>query len=491
MTSFGQRFGQWFKRGTALVSGGDRYRLSKKASAVGGLSAGQSAFLSIASPRWTGRSYEALVREGYKKNVVVNRCVRIVSESAASVPLMVYRGDKQIEKHPILDILARPNPLQSGKELLAGFYAFLEIAGNSYMEMVTAADGTPGELYVLRPERMRVVPGPDGWPARYEYKVGGKTHMFPVDAKSGASPVLHLRTFNPDDDHYGLSPLEPGAYGVDIHNAAANWNKALLDNAARPSGALMFEPSDGSPANLSDEQFRRLKEELEDSYQGAINAGRPFLLEGGLKWQQLSLTPHDMEFMQSKNVSAREIALAFGVPPMILGIPGDNTYANYQEANRVLWRLTLLPMLEKICAGLNNWLTPRFGPDLRIEYDKDAIPALTFEREAEWNRVGNAQFLTINEKRKALGFDPIEGGDKLASDFFAPPGGGAGFFSQGAGAKSALVPCGCTGLETKNQNRLETGSRFALQKKVQLFYQAEAEKNSRYQLRKDLENSKR
>jgi HK97 family phage portal protein len=238
--------------------------------------------------------------------------------------------------------------------------------------------------------------------------------MFPVDTKSGASPILHLRTFNPDDDHYGLSPLEPGAYGVDIHNAAANWNKALLDNAARPSGALMFEPSDGSPANLSEEQFRRLKDELEENYKGAINAGRPFLLEGGLKWQQLSLTPHDMEFIQSKNVSAREIALAFGVPPMILGIPGDNTYANYQEANRALWRLTLLPMLEKMCSGLNNWLSPRFGQDIRIEYDKDAIPALTFERDQLWNRITMAPFLTPNEKRKILGFEAVDGGDALA-----------------------------------------------------------------------------
>ncbi|MEE8295602.1 MAG: phage portal protein, partial [Sphingomonadales bacterium] len=88
----------------------------------------------------------------------------------------------------------------------------------------------------------------------------------------------------PEDDHYGLSALEPSAFAVGIHNSAADWNKALLDNAARPSGALLFEPTDGTPANLSDEQFKRLKAELEDNYQGAINAGRPFLLEGGLKW---------------------------------------------------------------------------------------------------------------------------------------------------------------------------------------------------------------
>ena len=345
MTTLGQKVSQWFGAG-----------LNKKASAVGKLIGGTSkaAFVSFAAPRWTGRTYEQLAREGYRKNVVVHRCVRILSESAASVPFLLYRGDKRLENHPLLDILNRPNPLQSGKELMAGFYAYLEIAGNAYMEVVSAADGRAGELHVLRPERIRITPGNKGWPSGYTYKVGGKSHTFKVDSKTGTSPIMHIRTFNPEDDYYGLSPLEAAAFGIDIHNSAQGWNKALLDNAARPSGALMFEPSEGAPGHLSDDQFKRLKEELEENYQGAVNAGRPFLLEGGLKWQQIALTPQDMEFVQSKNISAREIALAFGVPPMILGIPGDNTYANYAEANRALWRLTLLPLLEKTCAGLNH-----------------------------------------------------------------------------------------------------------------------------------------
>lgn len=465
MNAWGQKLGRWFTKGqTGLKTVAQGLAPpGQKASAVSGLmgSASKAAFISFSSPRWTGRSYEQLSREGFRKNVVVNRCVRILSESAASVPLQLFRGDKPIDKHPLLDLLKNPNPLQSGIELMAGFYAFLEIAGNSYLELVTGADGRPGELYLLRPERMRIVPGPNGWPARFEYKVGAKSHHFVVDAKTGQSPIMHLKTFNPDDDHYGLSSLEPSAFAVGIHNSAADWNKALLDNAARPSGALLFEPTDGTPANLSDEQFRRLKDELEDNYQGAINAGRPFLLEGGLKWQAMGLTPHDMEFIQSKNVSAREIALAFGVPPMILGIPGDNTFANYAEANRALWRLTLLPLLEKTAARLNTWLVPRFGPDLMLKINRDAIPALTFEREAEWNRVGVAQFLTVNEKRKALGFEPIKDGDKLASEFFLPPGGAPPNPFDKGGAKitqkglvSPATKAGCVPLTVDGQGNV-------------------------------------
>src|SRR5262249_6059682 len=149
-------------------------------------------------------------------------------------------------------------------------------------------------------------------------------------AGGGVPPILHLTCFHPLDDHYGLSSLEAAAVAVDTHNAAASWNKALLDNAARPSGALVYAGPDG--AVLSDNQFQRLKRELEDTYQGAVNAGRPLLLEGGLDWKAMSLSPKDMDFMEAKHAAAREIALAFGVPPMLLGIPGDNTYSNYQEA---------------------------------------------------------------------------------------------------------------------------------------------------------------
>ncbi len=175
---------------------------------------------------------------------------------------------------------------------------------------------------------------------------------------------------------------------------------------------------------------------LGDQYQGAINAGRPFLLEGGLKWRQIAFSPHDMEFINSKHVSAREIALAFGIPPMILGIPGDNSFANYAEANRALWRLTLLPLLEKWVSALNAWLVPKYNDaDLRIGFDRDAIPALTYERDALWARIGAAPFLTPNEKRSILGFENIEGGDALPPQSsplagpphpLLPPGPGAG-----------------------------------------------------------------
>ncbi len=376
-------------------------------------------------PVWTPRDLAALAREGFTKNAIVYRAVRMIAEAAASVPLFLFDGEREIDTHPLLALLARPNPMQCGPDLLEAWYGHLMVAGNSYLEAVSVA-GVVRELHVLRPDRMKVVPGPDGWPEAYDYTVGGQTVRFEQDAGEGVRPILHMGLFHPLNDHYGLSPLEPAATGIDLHNASGAWNKALLDNSACPSGALVYTAKDGQ---LTPEQFDRLKAELEESFQGAKNAGRPLLLEGGLDWKAMAFSPKDMDFIAARNVAAREVALALGVPPMLLGIPGDNTYSNYAEANRSFWRQTVLPVVKRTAKALSGWLAPSFvgsepsavpeQPALELRPDLDAIEALSTEREALWERVRRSDFLTVNEKRAAVGYGAIDGGDQLGS---APQG---------------------------------------------------------------------
>ena len=177
----------------------------------------------------------------------------------------------------------------------------------------------------------------------------------------------------------------------------------MLDNAARPSGALVYDPGDPGAA-LSPDQFDRLKAEMEAAFQGAANAGRPMLLDGGLSWQAISMTPADMDFDTLKASAAREIALAFGVPPMLLGLPGDNTYANYREANRALWRLGVLPLAEKILHGISGALSAWWG-DAAVHVDLDKVPALAEDRERLWAQVSAADFLSPEEKRAMLGIE--------------------------------------------------------------------------------------
>ena len=351
-------------------------------------------------PVWSGRDYAALAREGYERNSVVHRAVRLVAEAAASVSLALTKAGREAQGHPLLRLLARPNPGEGGARFFEGVFGHLMVSGNAYVEAV-AVDGIPRELHALRPDRMRVVPGPNGWPAAYDYSVGTRTVRFDQRGE-GLAPILHLTGFHPRDDHYGLSPMEAAAVAVDIHNAASAWNKALLDNAARPSGALVFAGSAG--ATLTEAQFSRLKAELEANYQGAANAGRPLLLEGGLDWKPLSLSPKDMDFIEAKNGAAREIALAFGVPPLLLGLPGDNTHANYAEANRAFYRQTVIPLVKRTAEAFVHWLEPALGEGLVLAPDLDAIEALAAERESLWRRVSAAEFLSEDEKREAVGY---------------------------------------------------------------------------------------
>jgi HK97 family phage portal protein len=369
--------------------------------------------------RWTPRDYAALSREGYARNAIVHRALRLIAESIGGLSFVLYEGAAEHLTHPLLDLLARPNPRQDGASLLETVSAHLLLAGNAYVEAVSLAGAGAQsaqanvqvrELYALRPDRMKVVPGPDGWPSAYEYTVAGQTVRFEQSATQ--PPILHLTFFNPVDEYYGLAPLEAAAVAVDTHNAAAKWNKALLDNAARPSGALVYAGPDGLV--LSDQQFERLKRELDDQYQGPANAGRPMVLEGGLDWKAMSLSPKDMDFMEAKHSAAREIALAFGVPPMLLAIPRDNTYSNYQEASRVFWRQTVLPLAGRIGSALTQWLAPSFGEGLTLAVDTDRIEALAGDRAALWARVSKATFLTVNEKRAAVGYGAVAGGDTFA-----------------------------------------------------------------------------
>ena len=268
---------------------------------------------------------------------MVHRSVRLISETASAVPWLLYEGAAELDVHPLLTLLDRPNQRQAGASFLEALYGHLLISGNAYAELIDAGQGAR-ELHLLRPDRVSVVTRCGGLAcgARISRGSAASGPLAIGSARQAQGGAMHLTLFHPLDDHYGFPPLEAALMALDTHNSAGRWNKALLDNSARPSGALVYAPKDGG--NLTDEQFDRLKAELEDGYSGATRAGRPLLLEGGLDWKAMGLTPKDMDFIEAKHSASRDIALAFGVPPMLLGIPGDNTYANYQEANRAFYR---------------------------------------------------------------------------------------------------------------------------------------------------------
>jgi HK97 family phage portal protein len=350
------------------------------------------------APETGPRTYGGLAREGFMRNPVAHRAVRLVSEAAASVPWLLRRDGAEVPDHPVLGLLARPNVRQGGGEFLEALYGQLLISGNAYLLPLIAGPRLM-ELHLLRPDRVQVRDGADGWPEAFDYRAGGRSRRYPA---TGPGAVLQLKLFHPLDDHLGFPPLAAAGAALDLSNSASRWNRALIDNSARPSGALVYQPKDGG--NLSPDQFERLKTELADGYSGAARAGRPMLLEGGLDWKPMGLSPRELDFVEARNGAAREIALALGVPPLLLGLPGDNTYANYAEANRAFWRLTVLPLIGRTAAALSGWLSAIHEEALVLGHDLDQVPGLALERDALWARVGAAAFLTDQEKREAVGY---------------------------------------------------------------------------------------
>ena len=380
------------------------------------LFAQRSFVYSMGDPAWTGRGYVQFAREGYIKNVIVHRCINMIAAAASSVSIKLYNTENQTElnTHPLLNLLQKPSPFMSGVDFIENIIEYLLISGNAYVvKAYSSSRQYPEELYLLRPDRIKIVATEKGLMS-YEYKLGDKVKNFRVNKFSGKSDILHLKTFHPTDDRYGLSPVEAAAYSIDQHNQAAAWNQALLQNGARPSGALVVKPAtDGSGGILAEDQYQRIKKQIEELYMGSENAGRPMLLEGGLDWKEMSINPKDMDYVNVKYSAARDIALAFGVPPQLLGIPGDNTYSNLVEARLALWEQTVLPLLDKIIEGMNNSISCVFADNLRLAYDIDSITALSAKHDKVWDRVKAADFMTTNEKREAVGLGPVAGKDEL------------------------------------------------------------------------------
>jgi HK97 family phage portal protein len=240
------------------------------------------AWLGVSGGEAFARSYEAQFDEVYRNNPVGQRAVRLLSGLLSSLTVYSAEGDE-----------AAAGLVTA--ELIEGIGAALLLNGNAYVQLLTDGDEKPAELVMLRPERVSVETDSNGWPVAYRYRAGGKTARFARADGLGRALVAHVRSLHPRDDHYGMGCLDAAIAAASVHNRASRWNKGLLDNAARPSGALTYEPGDG--ASLSGEQFDRLKAELESEFSGTQNARRPLQLELGLKWQALSLTPADMDFV--------------------------------------------------------------------------------------------------------------------------------------------------------------------------------------------------
>ena len=365
-------------------------------------------------------SYDDLATDGYSENAIVYRCINEISNNASRVKINLFRGDQELDNHPLLDLLYNPSPTMSQVEWFQALYSYLLISGNNYMLSVGGDNTPPTELYNLRPDRMKIRSGTRAMPVAYDYMLKGQiVESYDVDQSTGASKVKHIKLFNPLDDYYGMSPMQASSVDIDQHNLANKHNVNLLQNGARPSGAVIFNPKDetGGHVQLSDVQRNQLMNDVNQRFSGTGNAGKPMLLEGDFEWKEMGLSPKDMDFIQLKNMSAKDIALVYGVPSQLIGIPDSQTYSNFAEAKLALYNETIIPLLDRIQGDLNEWLVPMFNEQgLELRYDIDSIPAMAEQRKRVFESVSagvKEGILTRNEAREQLGYEPIEGADSL------------------------------------------------------------------------------
>lgn len=368
------------------------------------------------TPIWPTRDYAHFAKEGYLENAIAFRCIQLIAQSAAAIKLGIADGGKKLDQpdHPILDLMNHPSPNATGSELIEAIFSYVKIAGNAYIEGVTPsrAGATPKELYSLRPDRMKVIPGRGGLAMQYQYDVNGTSIKWDVDPVTGAGPILHLKAFHPTDDWYGLSAMQPAAYSIDQHNEASKHNFAVLQNGAVPSGALTFVPiaHEGqimmAPQTVVDEAEKKLIER----HGGARNSGKPMVTNGKVEWVEFSQNMEELQLNESKLETARDICTSFGVPHILI-IPGQSTYNNNREAKLALYEETVLPLFDWLLDHLNVWLTPQFGSDkLRLIADLDELDALSPRRDEKrksYLELFDKKLLKRNEVREGLNYDEI------------------------------------------------------------------------------------
>lgn len=353
--------------------------------------------------QWSPQTAEALTTDGYQKCVIVARCVQVIAQGTASIPIKLSVNGKEQEKHAVLDLLNNPNPRQGHSTFIEEAVSFLKITGNSYVEIIKAGS-KPKELWCWQPYHIKVKQPSKGMiPTEFIFDDGipAHTRSWDVDRLTGYSDLLQLKTFNPRDYFCGLSQIVHSAFAIDQHNAASEWNMRMLQNCSVPTGALMSKQS------LTEGQFNIFKKELEETYQGATNARRPMILSGDLTWVQMALSAMEMDWLNGKKVSAMEIAAAFGVPLQVIPIEGSQTFANYEQARQACYQDTVIPFAKTFWMDMSRWFSAMYDEKIEIIPDVGMLEATAPSRNAQMTSLESCKFMTINEKRKIMGLPPI------------------------------------------------------------------------------------
>jgi HK97 family phage portal protein len=358
--------------------------------------------------------------EGYAGNPVVYSCINIIANACASVKLEVHKknskGDvKILSKHALLDLLANPNPTQTGKGFIRELVTHYLYAGEAFPLRSPQSGKEAKELYLLEPRQVEVEAPKDGsgavLPISYKYGTGANQAVYPVNQVTGASAVKHIKMVNPLSAWRGLSPMMPAARDIDIHNDGRQWNASLLKNGAKPSGFIELA------AGTTTDTINKIVEVARRIWQGKTNAGGVAVMTAGSKFTQTSMTPKDMDFKNGLAEASKNIAMVYGVPLPLVTMEAA-TFSNLDAAKETLWTDTVLPLLDDLIGALSDFLAPAYGDGVYLAYNADSVSALENKRQIKFDRMVAAvkgSIVTPNEAREEIGFDPVDqdGADDL------------------------------------------------------------------------------
>ncbi len=345
----------------------------------------------------------------YEQSPWVYIAINRIAEAGALVPLRVFRLDDEkrigIANHPLEQLLSNPNPLNSGFELFEQTIGSLELQGNAYWFLVGDQSGQPGEIWVLRPDRVTIVPDAKRVVAGYLYEIDGQ--YIPLDAIE----VLHFRRWHPSNDFYGLSPISAARCAVLSDRHMADWNRNTFgqDNGV-PAGIVSIRDF------ISDTDFERVKREWRKNY-GSAQRRTAFLRGGNIEWQHIGLSHTDLDFLQGRKAQRDEILNIFGIP---VGLISENaTEANAKVAERQFIERALYPKLVRLAQKISAELLPFYGDNLIAEFD-DIRPTDSEARLAEIRAA--YPLLSINEMRaEYFQLPPVAWGEVPVGADLTPP----------------------------------------------------------------------
>ena len=376
-----------------------------------------SFFFGGQSSGWPAATFQRIADEGYTKNPYVYAATRYVANGVAGIPWVLMRADAngdwvEVDMHPVAELMAAPNPRTGRNQFLESIVGYLFLAGNAYIQRVVISGDRSKELWLLRPDLVKPILDAKGAEVQgYELRSENGT----LTEKVKPEDILWLKLFNPLGIQ-GLSPFSAAARSIDQSNESKRWNISLLRNSGKRSGIFEME------GKLGDAEFAQFKNRVQEE-SGPESAGKRMVLDSGMKFTPIDQSPNDMDWLAGQKMSACEVAICAGLSPELLGDSSQKTYSNYQEARKAAYEQTILPLVGYICDEFNRWLLT--GKPEYFVPNTDDVAALQEDKSGVFTRLKDCRFLTVNEKREAVGYEAIDGGDILdVAPTPAPFGGG-------------------------------------------------------------------